>query len=63
MKRHYAVIRDRRDGRLFLDYNDTMIRSFEEVVEESPNKGKLQMKYGKLIDVTLKNPATAEVQL
>lgn len=49
--RKLMIVRDRRDNRVFLDYSDSMLRTFEEVLMESNSKIELLKEYPEAIDV------------
>ncbi len=43
----YAVIKDNRTGKLYIDLSGSMIRNFEVVLGEGDNKDKLLKKYNR----------------
>ncbi len=59
----YCIIKDHRDGRLFLDSEEDgiFIRAFESVIERDRSKRTLLGKYPDAKDVTKPSDTTSEV--
>ena len=52
----YAVIKDLRTEKLYIDFSDELMRNFEEIIETSDNKDTLTEKYPDAVDVITCDP-------
>lgn len=52
----YAVIKDLRTEKLYIDFSDELIRNFETIVDNSDNKDELTEKYPDAIDLVTCDP-------
>lgn len=53
--RKYMVVKDMRTEKLYLDFSDTMIRTYEKIIATSSNKRTLEARYKSAADLTREN--------